>query len=82
MEQGTPLPLEYWRFDKEIELITKANGDYVRLGTSIYPDDPSTIEWKLQEHEKMLYNRKSGRYIHKLQKITKHMVTTKRTRKY
>jgi len=57
MKQDTILPLEFWKFNKVIEIITKANGDYVRLGTSLYPDDPSTIEWKLQEHAKTLYNR-------------------------
>jgi len=40
MKQGTSLPLEYWRFNKVIELITKANGEYIRLGASIYPDAP------------------------------------------
>ena len=57
MKKGTLLPLEFWRFDKVIELI--ARGDWIRLGTSLKPDDPSTIEWKLQEHAKKLYGRKT-----------------------
>jgi len=61
MKQDTSLFLEFWRFNKVIELITKANGDYVRLGTSFYPDDSSTIEWKLQYHAKTLYDRTSDK---------------------
>ena len=57
LKQGTPLPLEFWRFDKVIELI--ARGDWIRLGTRLRADDPSTIEWKLQEHAKKLYGRKT-----------------------
>lgn len=57
MRKGTPLPLEFWRFDKVIELIEKR--DWIRLGTRLSADDPSTIEWKLQEHAKKLYGRKT-----------------------
>ena len=57
MKMGTLLPLEFWRFDKVIELI--ARGDRIRLGTSLKPYDHLTIEWKLQEQAKKRYGRKS-----------------------
>lgn len=53
----TLLPLEFWRFDKVLDLISK--GEWVRLGTRLFAEDPSTIEWKLQEHAKKLYGRKT-----------------------
>jgi len=57
MRKDTLLPLKFWRFDKVLELI--ARGDWIRLGTRLSADDPSTIEWKLQEHAKKLYGRKT-----------------------
>jgi len=57
MKKGTLLPLEFWRFDKVIELIAK--GDWIRLGTRLSADGPSRTEWKLQEHAKKLYGRKT-----------------------
>jgi len=48
MRKGTLLPLEFWRFDKVIRLV--ARGDWIRLGTRLSADDPSTIEWDLQEY--------------------------------
>ena len=48
--KGTLLHLEFWRFDKVIELI--ARGNWIRLGTGLSGDDSSTIEWKLQERAK------------------------------
>ena len=32
---------------------------WIRLGTRLSAEDPSTIEWKLQEHAKKLYGRKA-----------------------
>ena len=57
MKKGTVLPLEFWRFDKVIELLK--GGDWIRLGTRLSADDPSTIEWKLQEHAKKIYGRET-----------------------
>ena len=57
MKVGTLLPLEFWRFDKVVELIS--GGDWIRLGARLSADDPSTIEWKLQEQAKKLYGRKT-----------------------
>lgn len=54
---GAVLPLGFWRFDKTVEVLSK--GEWVRLGTRLYADEPSTIEWTLQEHTKKIYGRKA-----------------------
>jgi hypothetical protein len=53
----TLLLLEFWRFNKVIELVAKR--DWIRLGTRPSADESSTIEWKVQEHAKKLYGRKT-----------------------
>ena len=53
----TLLPLEFWRFDKVLDLISK--GEWARLGTRWFAEDSSTIEWQLQEYAKKLYKRKT-----------------------
>ncbi len=57
MRQHTPLRLDFWRFDKVLELISRE--DWIRLGTSLKAYDHSSIEWKIQEHAKKLYGRKT-----------------------
>ena len=57
MSSGTILPLEFWRFDKALEVISK--GEPVRLGTRLVAEDPSTLEYALQEHAKKRYGRKA-----------------------
>ena len=48
-ERNSPaLPLTFLMFDRAIEYIVKNRGEFVRLGTSIYPQ-PNTVEgeiWK------------------------------------
>lgn len=53
MKSGTLLPLEFWRLEKVIAIISK--GGWVRLSTRFYAEDPSTIEWQLQDTAKKLY---------------------------
>ncbi len=57
MGSGTILPLEFWRFDKALEVISK--DEWVRLGTRLMADDPSTLEYALQEYAKKHYSRKA-----------------------
>lgn len=57
MDRGTVLPLEFWRFDKVLEVISK--GEWVRLGTRLAADDPSTLEYALQDYGKESYGRKA-----------------------
>jgi len=53
----TVLTLEFWRFDKALELIPKKG--WIRLGTSLRPQDERTLEYQLQKYAKRKYNRKS-----------------------
>ena len=53
----TVLTLESWRFDKALELIPKKG--WIRLGTSLRPQDERTLEYQLQKYAKRKYNRKS-----------------------
>lgn len=57
VESGTLLPLEFWRFNKTIEALSR--GEWIRLGTRLYANEPSTLEWMLQEKAKKIYNRKT-----------------------
>ena len=43
-ESGTVLRLHYWRFNKVIDVLTKAGERYVQVGSKIYSESTDTIE--------------------------------------
>lgn len=58
-KQGTPLQLEFFRFEKALEILEKNRGKWTRLGTKFYADDSKSIEFQIQQTAKKIYpNRK------------------------
>lgn len=54
-KQFTELRLEFWRFEKTLELLNRNRGKWTRLGTRFDSDDPDTIEWQIQKKAKEVH---------------------------
>ena len=44
---GTPISLDFWRFNEVIDCLEENNERWVRVGSSVDPSDPDTIEFRL-----------------------------------
>jgi|GEM_PF-6169832 len=58
-DKGTPLYLEFWRFEKVLEILKESRPKFVRLGSRFAAEDHSTIERQLQDLARKYLKRKA-----------------------
>ena len=46
-KSGTPISLDFWRFNEVIDCLEENKEKWVRVGSSVEPNDPDTIEFRL-----------------------------------